>query len=306
MKPILVTSYINPDLDGIAGAIAYAEFLQKTGKKAVVGIFGEAHGEAKYILDRFGLEYPKQISNTGDFDQIILVDYSFVNRKIIAPEKVIEIIDHRKIHHADKFSNAKKQIELVGAAATLIGERFIKEKINISRESAILLCSAIISNTINFKASITTNRDKKVFELLNKVAKLPKYFWKELFAAKSDFSGEKLKKGIEGDFAEFIIAGKKIGVAQIEMIGAKKLIDERDLEIVQILEKIKAEKKLDFVFQNTIDIGDCKNLIIASDNQTQKLLEEILNIRFHGFSAERKSLILRKQIVPLLKEELEK
>ena len=29
MKPILVTCYVNPDLDGVAGAVAYAEFLQK-------------------------------------------------------------------------------------------------------------------------------------------------------------------------------------------------------------------------------------------------------------------------------------
>ena len=40
MKSILVTCYENPDLDCVACAIAYSEFLQKTGKPAVAAIFG--------------------------------------------------------------------------------------------------------------------------------------------------------------------------------------------------------------------------------------------------------------------------
>ncbi|KKQ25755.1 MAG: Inorganic pyrophosphatase/exopolyphosphatase, partial [Parcubacteria group bacterium GW2011_GWB1_37_13] len=57
MQSILVTSYVNPDLDGIASVVAYAEFLKKISKKSVAGIIGEPHFEAKYIFDRFGFSY---------------------------------------------------------------------------------------------------------------------------------------------------------------------------------------------------------------------------------------------------------
>ncbi len=307
MKPILVTCYVNPDLDGVAGAIAYGEFLQKTGKNSVVGIIGEPHDEAKYILDRFGFEYPPMVENADNFDEVILVDASDLNglEGKISAEKVIEIIDHRKVHEADKFPKAKAQIELVGAAATLVAEKFMQSNVDISKESATLVYGAIISNTLNFKGSVTTDRDKIAAEWLNKVAKLPEDFWKDLFIAKSDLSGGKLAERIEGDFAWFVMGDKKVGIAQIEMIGAKKLVNERSGEIVQVLGKIKKEMSLDFIFQNTIELEDIKNFFVAQDSETQKLLEKVLKVQFAGVVAERPNLIMRKQIVPLLKDELE-
>lgn len=307
IKPILVTCYVNPDLDGVAGAIAYGEFLQKTGKNAVVGIIGEPHNEAKYILDRFGFKYPSMIENADNFDEVILVDASDLNglEGKISAEKVIEIIDHRKVHEADKFPKAKAQIELVGAAATLVAEKFMQNNIDISKESATLVYGAIISNTLNFKGSVTTDRDKEAATWLNKVAKLPEDFWKDLFIAKSDLSGNKLAERIEGDFAWFVMGDKKVGIAQVEMIGAKKLVNERNGEIIQVLEKIKKEMSLDFIFQNTIEFENTKNFFVAQDSGTKKLLEKVLNVQFAGVVAERPNLIMRKQIVPLLKEELE-
>ena len=307
MKPILVTSYVNPDLDGVAGVIAYGDFLRKTGKNVVVGIIGEPHDEVKYILDRFGFEYPPTIENADNFDEVILVDASDLNglEGKISAEKVIEIIDHRKVHEADKFPKAKAQIELVGTAATLVAEKFIQNKVDISKESATLVYGAIISNTLNFKGSVTTDRDKVAAEWLNNVAKLPEDFWKDLFIAKSDLSGNKLAERIESDFAWFVMGDKKVGIAQVEMIGAKKLVDERSGEIVQVLEKIKKEMNLDFIFQSTIELEDTKNFFVAQDYGTQKLLEKVLKVRFDGITTERPNLIMRKQIVPLLKEELE-
>ncbi len=308
MKPILVTCYVNPDLDGIARAIGYAEFLEKTGTGCEVGIIGELHDEAKYIFDRFGFPYPKSIPNADEYDRVIIVDASDLKglESKIAPEKVVELIDHRKVHEADKFPNAKAQIELVGAAATLVAEKFMQNNVEISKESATLIYGAVISNTLNFKGTVTTDRDKKAAEWLNKTAQLPGDFWKELFIAKSDLAGPKLAERIEGDFAWFVMGGKKVGIAQIEMIGAKKLIKEREAEIIQALGELKDEMDLDFIFQNTIELEDAKNYFVSFDAPTKALLAKVLNVQFSGNIAERPSLIMRKQIVPLLKEELEK
>ena len=135
---------------------------------------------------------------------------------------------------------------------------------------------------------------------------MPDNFWKELFLAKSDLAGDKLKKRIEGDFAWFTLADKKIGIAQIEIMGAEKLVKERGVEIVNILEQIKLDMNLDYIFQNTIELELGNNYFISSDIKTQSLLEKVLDIKFNDFVASRSNLIMRKQIVPLLKEELEK
>ncbi len=307
MKQILVTCYVNPDLDGVSGSIAYAEFLQKTGKNAVAGVFGEPHEEAKYILNRFSIKCPQILPDAEGFDEVILVDSSDLKGLggKIPPEKVIEIIDHRKINDANAFSNAKVQIELVGAAATLAAEKFMKNDIGISKESAILLCGGILSNTLNFKAGVTTDRDREAFEWLNNIALLPESFWKELFLAKSDLSGDKLPERIKGDFAWFEMGNKKIGIAQIEMIGAKELVMERELEILQILNTIKEERDLDYIFQSTLELEGEKNFFVAENTEMKKLLEKVLGIEFVANVATREGLIMRKQIVPLLKAELE-
>ena len=62
---------------------------------------------------------------------------------------------------------------------------------------------------------------------------------------------------------------------------------------------------LDFIFQNTIELVDAKSFLVSQDSETQKLLERILKVQFTGDVAEISKLIMRKQIVPLLKESLE-
>lgn len=268
MNEILVTCYVDPDLDAIACAVAYVEFLQKTGTHAISGIIGEPQEEAQFICDRFGISSPPRIQNVDDYSQVILVDTSELAglEGNIPPEKVIEIIDHRKIHEADKFPNARVQIELVGSASTLIAEKFIQKNVTISKESAILLCGAIISNTFNFKGGVTTQRDRDAYKWLNECALLPEDFWKELFIAKSDMSGDRLQERMRGDFAWFVFGNKKFGIAQLEIMGARKLIDERKDEIVKVLNIIKSEMNLDFIFQNTVVLDEEKNFFIADDS----------------------------------------
>jgi manganese-dependent inorganic pyrophosphatase len=307
MKPILITFGLRPDLDALACAIAYAELLNAQGKAAVVGTTGEPHEEVKYVFDRFGFKNPDLLVDADGYDEIILVDKSDLMgiEDKINPEKVIEVIDHRKVHQAEKFPNAKVQIELVGAAATLIAEKFMKDDMAISKNSAILLFSAIISNTLNFKGTLTTARDVSAAAWLNRTAGLPDDFWKEMFLAKSDLSGGKLAERVRGDLIWFEAAGKKVGIAQIEMIGAKKLTYERSDDIVRILKAVKAEMGLDFIFQNIIELEACKNYFLTDNSETEALLHKVLKVTFSGSVAQKPELIMRKQIIPLIKAELE-
>ncbi len=307
MNPLLVTSYVNPDLDGTACAIAYAEFLKKNGQEAIAGVIGEPHVEAKYLLNRLGMPIPQELKDASGFDQIILVDVSApkdLEGRVLL-ERVVEIIDHRKSGEVHQFPNAKIQIELVGAAATLIAEKYIEAEMDISQSSATLLYGAIISNTLNFQANVTTDRDRKAAAWLNKIAKLPEDFAKDLFQSKSDVSGDKLRRSIEGDFTHFEIGSKKIGVAQIEILGAHALVDAREAEIVNVLQEIKSRMNLDLIFQNTIGLDEGKSIFVAGDEEAKALLEKVFHVVFHGMTAEHPGLIMRKEIVPRLKEALD-
>ena len=93
-EEVLVTSYLGPDLDGTACAIAYAEYLQKQGQSVKAAIFGMPHREAEFVTEIFHIA-PPLMSETiiAEGVKFILVDASDTVgiSSYILPEQVIEI-----------------------------------------------------------------------------------------------------------------------------------------------------------------------------------------------------------------------
>jgi manganese-dependent inorganic pyrophosphatase len=301
---ILITSYKNPDLDGVACAYAYTEFLYATYKDVVGAISGSPHMEAQFVLDKFNipsLENAEKIIN--NIEQIILVDTSDIKSLSdqIQSHKVIEIIDHRKVNEANKFPNAKIQIDLVGAASTLIAEKFYNSQIKISPESAALLFSAIISNTINFKANTTTPRDRKMANWLKTKFSFPKNYVTEMFTYKSKFK-KNLREPITDEFVVFNFKGLSLGIAQLEIINVDDFTKFNIIEIKKILKELKKEKSLDFIFLTCIDLEKAFNTIIIIDEATSNLLSQILKVNFENGIARRNGIIMRKEITPLIQD----
>lgn len=307
MKPIITTCYVNPDLDGFACAIAYAEFLNKTDRPSYPGLFGNLQEEIQFILKKFNFEFsnhkPEQDS------PIVLVDASELNAlgKSIKPESVIEIIDHRKANDVQSFPNAKVQIEFVGSASSLIAEKFKEKNIEPSQMSAILLSAAIISNTLNFKSSTKTEKDEQMFAWLTPFANLPNDFAHEMFAAKSDLSGNKLRQHLEDEYAwRTEKNGERSGVGQLEIIGSEKLVAKKKEEIFQILDDIAKKNDINYSFLSIIDLETDHNIFLSKDKKIMDILEHVLDIKFENNIARRPGLIMRKEIMPLFRKELEK
>jgi manganese-dependent inorganic pyrophosphatase len=306
MSKILITSYISPDLDGTACALAYCEYMNEFEDIYESAFMGEVHEEALFVIDYFSLDKPIITTETVDCEKIILVDASELSvlEGRVDAAKVIEIIDHRKNNEAGKFINAKIQIELVGSAATLITEKFILDNKKISKSSAILLLCAIISNALNFKNTITTTRDVEAAKWLEKFVELPEDFWKLQFSAKSNVNGNKLSEKIDADFATFDIGNLKIGVGQLELFKAEEIISARSEEIFAILQNLKLEMNLDYVFISFLELENPKNYILCDNVFLQDKLEKSLNIKFIENKSIREIPLMRKQIIPLLKEEM--
>jgi inorganic pyrophosphatase/exopolyphosphatase len=305
MKSILVTCYKSPDLDGTACIIGYTEFLNKNGEKTQAGIYENPSIEARFILDFLDLPVPRQ---DLPFDKVILMDASTITGlpKNFSPNQVIEIVDHRKNTELEKFPNLEKVlIELVGAAATLVAEKYMNTNTPISRESATLLHQAIISNTLNFKANVTTKRDRKAAKYLKSQTKIPSNLTHKMFMIKSDMTGEKLSQNIKGDLSRQVIGGCNYLICQLEMIGVEKLINTRKKEILDIISGIKHERNLDNSFISLIDLEKGNNVFVCSEKNTQKILEGSLGIKFDKDIAKRDGLIMRKEIIPIMKNFVE-
>lgn len=302
----LVTCYLRNDLDGVACVYAYSEFLKKNKIDAIGAIFGKPHREAKFVMDRFKIKNLQKADKFVNSNEgIILVDASDIRgiSPKIDPSKVIELIDHRKMNEVEKFPNAKPQIEFVGAAATLIAEKFYKNKIPISKESSRLLITAIVSNTINFKASNCTERDVKMYKWLSKQVKVPKSFYHKMFVHKSKFT-KPLKKIFDEDFSSIMLNGKNFGIAQLEILNADKFVKNNLNNIKKVLSQIKKEKSQDLIFLTCIDTEKGFNIFVTIDENTENLLASTFDVKFSNGVAKRPGVIMRKEITPLIKEKM--
>lgn len=303
MNTTLITSYVNPDLDGIACMIAYAELLHTQGTSAVAGYFGEPSPEAKYVMDRFEIPYPQRLNSADGFEKVIALDVSKPGdlEGKVPLNNVTEIVDHRKVHEAEKFPNAKVQIELVGSAVTLITEKFKLSGLTPSKNAAILMVSAIISNTSNFQANVTTDRDRAVYGWLLPIANLPSNYARELFLAKSDMSGERLKNVLIGDLGIFDFGQYHVGIAQIEMIGGFELAQNRKEEILVILEELRKTQSLNWIYLSIVELEKACTIFVATDEIPKTALHNLFSISFDGDTAVCQGLIMRKEAVALLK-----
>ncbi len=303
MSKVVVTSYQEPDLDGYACSVGYTEFLNKIGTPAVTRIFGTPHIEAQYLLKKFGFSFEED--KGVPLDKVVLVDASELRDldEFVRPENIIEIIDHRRFNDADSFRNAKIQIELVGSAATLIAEKFHANGIEVSVPAATMLYGAIVSNTLNFRAKVTTDRDREMAQWLNQKLGLTKEFIDDMFRAKSDMDGERLVQAIDADFAWFDFGTRnKLGYAQLEMMDAKAVVETRKEELITILNELKEKENVDRIFISFIDLGEGFNIFVTDDTKMQKVLATVLGITFKDGVAVRPDFIMRKEVTPLLKE----
>jgi len=305
MNEILITGYTDPDLDCVACALAYEEFLNSQGIEAKAVVFGKPHREAQFVLDKLGLEVATGEDLINEGCEVILVDASDVRvSKLIRPEQVIEVIDHRKAHEAEIFVNAKIQIELVGSAATLIAEKFFEKKVEISRPMAALLYAAIGSNTINFKNRVTTERDRKMAAwLIEKGA--DKRMVKAMFKAKSELRGS-LREIFLQDKGTWEAGGKRIAIFQLEILKVDEFVKEKLNEVEEFLQDFRKEDRLDVIFLTCVDLESGFNVFMVVDEFTKGLLEKVLGVKFERGMTKREGIIMRKEIVPLIKEELER
>jgi len=298
---IIVTSYDSPDLDGVSCSIAYAELLARLGKDTKATFYGELGLEVEFVKN-FTNFFPI-IEHKGDYDandRFVLVDTADPEaiEPAISTERVIEIFDHRQKVYLDRFINSKNKIELVGSCATLITEEFQKNHINPATNTAIYLYSAIISNTINFKNSVTTNRDIDAATWLKSMINIPSDYVKQMFTAKSSITSNNLYHVLNQDFAVKKIGGVRLGIAQIEITDLEKNLNNLKELLSETMLRLKKENKLDYIFFSGIDIVEGINIFNTIDQESTTLFSKALNIPelIPGYKTD--SIIMRKQIWP--------
>jgi manganese-dependent inorganic pyrophosphatase len=301
------TTYPNPDTDGIVCAIAFAEFLRSArGKNAQAVIKGRVDDETTLVLELFSERHPRIVETCSEADEIYLFDTHHMTHVIdyLECSKVVEIIDHHPSGNPEAFENASITNELVGAAATLVTERFRKADYGIPPLHAGLLYAAIISNTLEFTAPTTTGRDKAAAEWLGIRTDIPRDLPRLMFAARSAFGTRSTPCLLESDCKLFRLGGHDVAICQIEGVGVEQVLNREDLYAA--LASLATARGTDFVFLSVVDILARKTTLVPANEVTAQVLTRALGLTFEkGMVTVNRILLRKSDLVPALKNLLE-
>lgn len=299
----IVTTYINPDIDGISLMYAYTELLRKKGEQAEYYFEGTMKKEAEIVLQKFNIKLNTAMRIENE-DKIVLVDTNYLTEipKVIENENIVEIIDH---HNKDSWlesrNDIKVQIELIGAAATLVAERFKNENIKISRESAILLYYGIISNTMNLKIKLTSQKDIEMANWLKQqTPEITDEITTQIFVEKSQI-GDSLREEMEVEFKDQFMSISWL-MGQLEVANVEDFLNNYEQDIKNILKIVSQEKNVEYISVNCMDIINGYSVIVAENEKTAEIISNAIGLKFENLKGKTNELVSRKEIVKVMRE----
>lgn len=205
------------------------------------------------ILDKNG-KYKGMISRRNLLGargkRIILVDHNERAQAVDGIENadILEIIDHHKLGTVETISPVFFRNQPLGCTATIIYQMYNENNLEIDRETAGLLCSAIISDTLLFRSPTCTETDRVAGLALACAAgiDIDKYA-ADMFAAGSNLKGKSEQEIFYQDFKRFSAGKISFGVGQISSLNADEL-EQLKARLAPYMVKVQEEHGLDMLF----------------------------------------------------------
>lgn len=305
----VVTSYINPDLDGVACAIGYSRYLST--RHFQPRFVGALNAETICVLGRLSIASSLLLDPADllSIDEVVLVDCHHPSQlpHVTDLDLVTEIIDHHPDGQPSAFARATVQNEVVGAAATLVAEHVESRSsagvTALRAEDAALLACAIASNTLDFAAPSTTKRDKEMFNLLLEVAS-PQIAMTDLLAdmrrSRLTFLQQPTEDAVRQDVK--IVEGEigKLAVSQLEGDGASQLLDRPDL--LAAVQALAERADLAGSLLSLVDTAAGTTTLISGNERILSAVRALPHKTIDEFTVQLPLIALRKtHIIPALR-----
>lgn len=196
------------------------------------------------------------------------------------------------------------RVEPVGCACTVMNAIFKEKGYTPDAETARLMISAIISDTLYFRSATTTDYDRQTVEELNKIASIVdlEAYSMEMFNAKSDLGDISARDLIMMDYKNFEGGSKKFGVGTVETTNPSFALSRKE-EIIAKLNELKTEQGLDFIMLSVVDILNEKNISIVANAEDAGVVKGVFNAEtIDGLADLGARLSRKKQIAAPLSE----
>lgn len=303
MDKVLIFGHKNPDTDTICSAIAYADLKSKIGMNVEAVRLGELNGETEFALKTFNATAPRFVENVAsEANSVILVDHNERQQSAndIDQVRVLEVIDHHRIANFETSDPLYYRAEPVGCTATILKKIYKENNVDIPKEIAGLMLSAIISDSLLFKSPTCTEEDVVAARELAEIAGVDaETYGLEMLKAGADLSDKSAQQLISLDAKEFQMGSSKVEIAQVNAVDINDVFS-RQAEFESSLQGVVEKKNLDLFLFVVTDILNNDSTAIALGHAADAV-EEAYNVKLENNKALLKGVVSRKkQIVPVL------
>lgn len=309
MGKVLIFGHKNPDTDAITSAISYAYLQQQLGVDAEAVALGEAGEETLYALNYFNTEAPRVIETIApEASQVMLVDHNEFQQSVsdIEEAHILAVVDHHRISNFHTSDPLYYRAEPVGCTNTIILKMFKENQVDIPKDIAGLMLSAIISDSLLLKSPTCTEEDVKAANELAEIAEVDlNSYGLDMLKAGTKTENKSAVELLEGDAKTFPMGDKTVRIGQVNVVDIQDVLSRKD-ELVEEMETLCLEHNYDLyllLITNILD-SDSEALVVGNPVKAVELAfgQEVVDNQLPLAGV----VSRKKQVVPQLTEELEK
>ncbi len=172
----------------------------------------------------------------------ILVDHNERGQSIEGIEdiEILEIIDHHRVADVQTIAPLYFRVEPVGCTCTIVARMYEENEVEIPKEIAGLMLSAIISDTLLFNSPTCTPVDVAVAKRLEKIVGFDaRYYGMKMIAEGSNLENQTPFQILNSDRKKFMFGKYKVTISQIntgDFDGFFHIFEETLAEMERICE----------------------------------------------------------------------
>jgi manganese-dependent inorganic pyrophosphatase len=235
--------------------------------------------------------------------KVILVDHQETTQAVDGLEnaEILEVIDHHKIGDIQTLGPIYFRNQPLGCTATILTQMFDEQGVEIPRQIAGLLLSAILSDTLLFRSPTCTKLDESYAYRLAKIAQVDvEEHAMAMFKAGSNFADRSIDAIFFQDFKKFQAGEITFGVGQVNIMSEEEG-EELKQRVIDFITGAGETKEFDMVFFMMTNIFTEVTDLIYAGKDAAKYLEEAFNVIPEEHSVLLPNVLSRKkQLLPPL------
>ena len=240
--------------------------------------------------------------------KLILVDHNERGQAVNGVEtaEILEIIDHHRLGAIQTVSPVFFRNQPLGSTATIIYHMYQENQAEIDKNTAALLCSAIISDTLLFRSPTCTSLDEKVAKKLGKIAGINlEEQAQAMFKAGSSLAGKTAEDICFQDFKQFTVNDMVFGVGQLNSMSKEELQEVKEM-LTPYLPEVLEKNGVQMVFFMLTDILDESTELLCCGAKAKEYIIDAFDLKEDSEKMILKGVVSRKkQLIPTLVSELQ-